>query len=93
MRKFKSYINGPIIGGIIMFVLAGVGVFALGSISGYEAKQLIETSLSGLNMLCNTVTLASATILALLLTLLGVSTNSNSNLKKDHYQQVLKKAI
>ncbi len=42
----------------------------------------------GINRLCNTVVLASATILALLLTSLGISSGSKSKLKKDHYLQV-----
>ncbi|MCT8340977.1 hypothetical protein [Luteirhabdus pelagi] len=76
-------------GGAIAFVFTGAGVFILGNVSGYEAKQLISTSLSGINMLCNTIILASATILALLLTLLGISTGTESKLKSAHYKQVL----
>jgi len=76
-------------GGLFIFLFTGLGVFLLGNISGYEAKKLIEASLDGLNMLCNTIVLASATILALLLTLLGISTGSNSKLKAAHYVQVL----
>jgi hypothetical protein len=65
------------------------GTFLLGRLSGYEAKVLIENSLDGLNTLCNTIALASATILALLLTLLGLSSGSKSKLKKRHYHDVL----
>ena len=70
-------------------IFTGLGVFLLGNISGYEAKKLLADSLSGLNILCNTVILASVTILALLLTLLGVSTGSGSDLKARHYDEVL----
>jgi hypothetical protein len=70
-----------------MAILAGT--FLLGKLSGYEAKVLIKNSLSGMNTLCNTIALASATILALLLTLLSVSANSRSKLKKAHYRHVL----
>ena len=45
--------------------------------------------MAGLNTLCNTIALASATILALLLTLLSLSASSKSKLKKDHYIHVL----
>jgi len=76
-------------GGLLATIFTGLGVFLLGNISGYEAKHLLEVSLSGLNMLCNTIVLASATILALLLTLLGISSGSESNLKEKHYIQVL----
>ena len=61
----------------------------MGNISGYEAKKLITSSLPGINMLCNTIVLASATILALLLTLLGISSGSKSKLKREHYTQVM----
>lgn len=70
----------------LVFILAGT--LLLGELSGYEAKVLIENSLSGLNVLCNTIVLASATILALLLTLLGLSSTNDSRLKKDHYLHV-----
>lgn len=77
-----------IVGGIIASMIVGIGVFALGEISGYEAQILLKSALPGLNLLCNTVVLASATILALILTLLGVSSNSDSKLNNRHYRQV-----
>lgn len=69
--------------------IIGLGTFMLGNLSGYEAKVLIKSSLSGLNTLCNTIVLASATILALMLTLLGVSSGTNSHLKDDHYKHIM----
>jgi hypothetical protein len=78
-----------IFGGIATTLFTGLGAFLLGDISGYEAKSLIDSSLSGFVMLCNTIVLASATILALLLTLLGISTGTKSKIKAAHYKQVL----
>lgn len=78
-----------IYGGVVATLFTALGVFLLGRISGYEAKHLITASHEGMNMLCNTIILASATILTLLLTLLGISTGTESSLKKDHYYQVL----
>lgn len=89
MRKFIVKNKWSLFGGILATLFTGTGVFLLGNLSGYEAKQLITTSLSGINMLCNTIILASATILALLLTLLGISTGTKSKLKNAHYYQVL----
>lgn len=89
MIKFLKKNKLAIIGGIISTMFVGVGIFLLGNVSGYEAKHLIEGSVRGINMLCNTVVLASATILALLLTLLGISSGSQSKLKEAHYKQVL----
>ncbi|MBP0903677.1 hypothetical protein ACFSKN_03745 [Mariniflexile gromovii] len=87
--KINRYIRRAIIGGIISLLFILLGTFLLGKLSGYEAKVLIKNSLSGINTLCNTIALASATILALLLTVLSISSDSKSKLKKDHYKQVL----
>ncbi|ADV50830.1 hypothetical protein I2486_17615 [Cellulophaga sp. E16_2] len=87
--NISNYTKRAIIGGIISLLIIMTGTFLLGELSGYEAKVLIKHSLSGLNMLCNTIVLASATILALLLTLLSLSSGSNTKLKRDHYLSVL----
>ena len=89
MGNFITRHKRPILGGLATTVFVGLGVFSLGNISGYEAMSLLEASMSGLNMLCNTIILAATTILALLLTLLGISSSADNNLKKDHYHQVL----
>lgn len=85
----SGYTKRALVGGAISLVVILSGSFLLGELSGYEAKVLIKNSLSGLNMLCNTIVLASATILALLLTLLGLSSGTESKLKDDHYRHVL----
>lgn len=87
-KSLSNYTRRAIWGGAFALVFILVGTLLLGKLSGYEAKVLIENSLSGLNVLCNTVVLASATILALLLTLLGLSSTNDSKLKKDHYLHV-----
>jgi len=89
MSNFISKHKRSIYGGCAAAIFTGLGAFLLGDISGYEAKSLITSSLSGINMLCNTIILASATILALLLTLLGISSGSDSEIKESHYKQVL----
>lgn len=89
LLEFLSSNKKAISGGLIATLLIGTGAFLLGNISGYEAKKLLESSMQGLNMLCNTIVLASATILALLLTLLGISTGTDARLKNRHYKQVL----
>lgn len=78
-----------IVGGIISMLVILLGTLLLGELSGYEAKVLIKNSLAGINTLCNTIVLASATILALLLTVLGLSSSSTSKLKPDHYRHIL----
>lgn len=87
--KLSRYTKRAIFGGVISLIIIGIGTFMLGRLSGYEAKELIKSSIGGLNTLCNTIVLASATILALMLTLLGLSANASSKLKNDHYRHVM----
>lgn len=87
--EISRYTRRAIFGGIISMLVIGLGTFMLGHLSGYEAKVLIKNSLAGINTLCNTIVLASATILALLLTALGLSSSSNSKLKPDHYKHIM----
>lgn len=84
----SQYNKRALYSGLIAAIITGAAAYLLGNISGYEAKSLIKSSLPGINMLCNTVVLASATILALLLTLLSISSASDSKLNKKLYQQV-----
>jgi hypothetical protein len=78
-------IKKPIMGGIISTFFIGIGAFLLGNLSNYQAEKLIVISLEGINLLCNTIILASATILGLLLTLLSISFGTNSELKNEYY--------
>lgn len=87
--KLSRYTKRAIHGGLISLLILLLGTYLLGELSGYEAKVLIKQSVSGLNVLCNTIVLASATILALLLTLLGLSSGTSTRLKDDHYRHVL----
>lgn len=87
--KISRYTKSAFLGGGISLLVIAVGTYLLGHLSGYEAKVLIKNSVDGLNTLCNTIALASATILALLLTLLGLSSSSKSKLREEHYIHVL----
>ncbi|MBJ7879374.1 hypothetical protein [Gelidibacter salicanalis] len=89
MIKLTQYNRRALYGGIISTLIMGLGAYFMGHISGYEAKVLIKSSLPGINTLCNTIALASATILALLLTLLSVSSSTKSKLTKEHYTHIL----
>ena len=85
----NSFTKKALLGGIVSAAVMAAGTYILGEISGYKAKDMIGTSLAGINMLCNTVILGSSTILALMLTLLSLSRAANSKLNKEHYHRVL----
>ncbi|MCF4101583.1 hypothetical protein L1I30_07890 [Gillisia sp. M10.2A] len=82
-------IKRALVGGIVSTIVMGTGAFILGELSGYKAKELLSSSLSGINMLCNTVILGATTILALMLTVFSLSRSSKSSLTTAHYKNVL----
>ena len=82
-------VKRAIVGGVVSTIVMASGTIILGQISGYKAMELLKHSMSGINMLCNTVILGSTTILALMLTLLGLSRSTESRLTKRHYKDVL----
>ncbi len=82
-------VKRAVVGGAVSTLIMAIGTYVLGEVSGYEAMELLTTSLSGINMLCNTVILGSSTILALMLTLLSLSRAAKSKLSKAHYYHVL----
>lgn len=92
-NPIRKNINWAIWGGVISTCVTLFGAWLIGHLSGYEARILLKTALPGTNMLCNTVILASATILALLLTLLGISSNASSKLRPEHYKRVKQIAL
>ncbi len=79
-------------GGIITFLGLGVAVL-IGEIEGYKAKQFLDQSQNNINMLCNTIVLASATILALLFTVLSLSTGTSIKLKNAFYRRIKQVAL
>lgn len=85
----NAIVKRAIVGGVVSTIVMSTGTFILGQVSGYKAMELLKHSLSGINMLCNTVILGSTTILALMLTLLGLSRSSEFRLTDRHYKDVL----
>ncbi len=74
-------------GGMSVLVIFG-GAWLIGEASGREAHILLKMSLETMRSFCGTVTLATGNILALMLTLLSLSSNLDVDLNKVHYQRV-----
>ena len=69
-------------------VIMGLGAFIVGRVSGSEARQLLEAILPTSRFLCSAVMTATATILALMLTMLGMSFNADVKIRPVFYQRI-----
>lgn len=78
----------PLIGGVLTAGLCLAGTIGLGAPGDWEAMQRLEAVQPTLRFLASTVITAAATILALMLTLLGLSSSSERQLKEWYYLRV-----
>lgn len=92
-RLFSEDWRWTLTGGLIALLVTFGGAWAVGETSGAEARSLLRGMLPTTRFLCSGVMTASATTLALMLTLLSLSANTNSRLKMDHYERIRQIAL
>ncbi len=79
-------------GGTVAALLAGVLV-AVGVASDGETQSLVDAASPSVRFLASAVMTVSATTLALMLTLLGLSTDIDGDVKKGHFERVRQIAL
>lgn len=75
-------------GGAVAVGLAIAGVIVVGRVGPSEGKLLLQAMVPTTRFLCSAVMTGSATILALMMTLLGLGQSSSHSLKRLHYRRV-----
>lgn len=86
-RRFPN-LGGAVAGGVVAAIAGAIGIGAVGAVSGAEARTLVEGVLPSIRFLASSVMAASATILALMMTLLGLSHSSEQPLQRVHYRRI-----
>lgn len=76
----------PIIGGVVFALVMGLSTFTFGEISGFQARELLATSISGILTLCYVIILGSIYILVIILYLLSLKVPISSVLRHHHYK-------
>lgn len=82
-------VKWAITGGVLAALTAIGGMMAVGTVGSYEARQLLEATLPTIRFLCSSTMTASATVLALMLTLLSFSQAHDTEFKESHYVRIL----
>lgn len=75
-------------GGVIAAIIAFLSSYMSGQVTGMRGLAMLETMLPTTRFLCSAVMTASATILALMLTILSLSLGGQYELQSVHYQRV-----
>ena len=76
-ESVRADFTGPAVGGLITALALFGGVIGVGRIGDFEALRIIEAVLPTTRFLASTAIAASVTVLALLLTLIGLSLTSD----------------
>jgi len=76
----------PIIGGIVFALTMGLCTYTFGEISGFKARELLATSMSGILTLCYVIILGSIYILVIILYLLSLKIPIDSVLRHHHFR-------
>lgn len=76
------------LGGLVAAALLVAGALAMGHVGQHEARQILQNVLPTTRFLSSATMAASSTLLALLLTLLGLSTRLDEELEWDLYQRI-----
>lgn len=77
-----------LVGGGIATLMILIVVTVVGSVSGYSALQLLEGALPSIRFLSSTIATGGVTILALMVTLLGLSQSVKTDLDLGHYRRI-----
>lgn len=92
-EALKADARRALTGGCLATLTIMAGSWMISQISGSEARYLLETALPSVRSFSGTLMLALATVLALMLTLLGLSASAEINLKWIHYQRIKQIAL
>jgi hypothetical protein len=86
-----------VVGGVLAAMVTVAGTLAVGDLSGAEARPLLEAMFPTTRFLCSAVMTGSATILALMLTLLSLSHNvsmkAEEQIQTVHFRRIRQIAL
>lgn len=87
-HQLRADLRIALIGGAVAALIMGGVLFSVGSLSTWEARSLLEAALPTVRFLCSSLMTATATTLALMLTLLSLSTSSDRTIKSAHFERI-----
>lgn len=86
--NIRNDIRIALISGLVAVAVMAAVVITVGSVGGSEARGLLESSTPTVRTFCQAVMVTMASTLALMLTLLGLTTNSDHQIRGGHYARI-----
>ncbi len=84
----SSELKGALVGGAVVFISLLGGVILVGNVGDFEALRLIEATLPTARFLAAAGVGAGVTVLALMLTLIGITSSSDVSFSEKLFQRI-----
>ncbi|WP_253159916.1 hypothetical protein [Stieleria tagensis] len=91
-RLRNDLFTAAVIGAVVAVSVASAS-FALGNVGDAEARRLLEAIIPTSRLFCSTILTVSATVLALMLTMIGLGHSAKAGLSDAHYHRIIKIAL
>jgi hypothetical protein len=88
MRELSTELKGALLGGVVVFIGLLGGVILVGNVGDFQALRLIEATLPTARFLAASGVGAGMTVLALMLTLIGITSSSDLNFSEEHFRRI-----
>ncbi len=92
-NEYHISLKHAAVGGAVVAVVMGGIALAVGLVGAGEARRLLQDTLPTTRFMCYAVMTTSATTLALMLTLVSLSTDDDRSLKSTHFQRIRRIAL
>ena len=88
MSKLSTELKGALLGGAVIFIGLLGGVILVGNVGDFQALRLIEATLPTARFLAAAGVGAGMTVLALMLTLIGITSSSDLTFSERHFRRI-----
>ncbi len=86
--RLRADLRIALTGGVVAAALMGAVFVLVGNVGDSEARVLLETALPTVRSFTSTVMVVSASTLALMLTLLGLTSDTDRQIRGSHFERV-----
>lgn len=87
-HRLRADFRMALIGGVVAAAVMGLVVVLVGRVGGSEARSLLESATPTVRSFCSSVMVTTASTLALMLTVLGLTSDTDKDIRGGHYRRV-----
>ena len=75
--------------GVVVATSVACATYGMGNVGNAEARRLLEATIPTSRLFCSAILTVSATVLALMLTMVGLGRSADAGLSDAHYHRII----